>query len=191
MGTLVPSMHQGNLRQADNTRGVLLSFSFIFYFIKKYASWEKKSKFGAFGVLCFFFFFSLLLRLLCFILGLAICLLLFPFGQVPGFGGTVSGWFAPAHSSPLFRYCWGDPAALAPGWMAERRFCWWFCCHCSFPVVSPASFPWQPAVTAAGLPRQPSCSGQHRPPFQPPSPLHRPLLTKALLQLWLRVNNMP
>lgn len=38
MGTCMPSMHEGDLHQADNIHRVFLSFIFIFYFIKKYAS---------------------------------------------------------------------------------------------------------------------------------------------------------
>lgn len=41
MVTLVPSMHCGDLCQADNFSGVFILF-FLFYFIKKYASLKKK-----------------------------------------------------------------------------------------------------------------------------------------------------
>jgi len=37
-------VHEGDLRQADNIHRVFLSFIFVFYFIKKYASLKKKKK---------------------------------------------------------------------------------------------------------------------------------------------------
>lgn len=91
MGTVVPSMREGDTSQAYNICGVFLLFLF-FTSLKNMQAGKKKPKQIGLVPLGIFFFF--LLRLLCFILGLAICLLLFSFGRVPGLGRTGSGWFA-------------------------------------------------------------------------------------------------
>lgn len=107
MGTLVPSMQKGDLHQAD----ICGMFLLFFFFTPLKNMQAKKNTTGLVPLGIFFF-----LKLLCFISGLAICLLLFSPGQLPGLGCNGSGWFAPPppQPSPLAGYCWEHPAALAP-----------------------------------------------------------------------------
>lgn len=98
MVTLVPSMHCGDLCQADNFSGVFILF-FLFYFIKKYASLKKKKK----QMWCLGDLF--LLRLLCFIFGLCACIWA---------GVWTPSLTLPASLSASIRFCWEDPAAALP-----------------------------------------------------------------------------
>lgn len=116
-----------------------------------------------------YFFF---LRLLCFILGLAVCLLLFSFGQVPGLGRPGSGWFAPRSIPALQFGTTGRTRQRLP--LAGRwrgGFAGGFAVTAPSPLVSPVSCPWPPAIAASGLSRQPARSGRQTLALQPPSPL--------------------
>lgn len=127
-----------------------------------------------------------LLRLLWFILGLAICLLLFAFRQVLGLGHTGSGWFV-SHATSALRFGTAGRTPQHLPLAGPEELCWCCCSHCSFPIVSPVSFPQQPAMTAAGflmlwaahayLSASPSSSSQ--------------LLTKTPSLLHWRINNVP
>lgn len=123
--TLVPSMHCGDLCQADNFRGASLYFIFLFFFTSL-KNMQAKKKRGAFGDL-------FLLRLLCFIFGLCACLCCI------WAGAWTRGCCAGRARQLLCRGCFCCSVFLVPAPSS----------------ASPGSFPSQPAIKPALLSRQP------------------------------------
>lgn len=144
MGTFVLSMHKGDLCQAKSSCGAFLLFLFSTS-LKNMQAEKKKASLVPLGIFVFY-----LLRLLWFILGLAICLLLFAFRQVLGLGHTGSGCFV-SHATSALRFGTAGRTPQHLPLAGPEELCWCCCSHYSFPIVSPVSFPQQPAMTAAGF----------------------------------------
>lgn len=133
-----------------------------------------------------------MLRLLCFTLGLAICLLLVSFGQVPGLGRTGSGWFAPSSTAVLqFGTAVGGPRSTC-SWLADGEE---ILLVCLLSLLLPFCFSHQLPVAACSNSRWPLSAAlvlwaAHvylSASFSPPSPL----LAEAPSLLWLRINDVP